>query len=104
MSAADLSRLSAGHCRALDAYARRHGRTWRAKLLTARARGGYGIEGDLVHAVNLVGPSGIRAYKPGATRNPGRKTAAKRARAARSTRRAKPKRKANGQFAKKARR
>jgi len=77
MSAADLSRLSAAHRRALDAYARRHGRTWRAKLLAARARGGYGIEGDLVHAVNLVGPSGIRAYKPVATRNPGRKAKAR---------------------------
>jgi hypothetical protein len=72
MSASDLKRLSAEHRRALNAYARKHGRTWRAKLLTARAKGGYGIEGPLVHAVNLVGPSGIRAYRV-TEENPGRK-------------------------------
>jgi hypothetical protein len=70
MTAAAISRLNADHRRALNAFARSHGRTWRSKLLALRAKGGYGIEGDLVHAVNLVGPSGIRAYKVGATPNP----------------------------------
>lgn len=70
MTAAAISRLNADHRRALNAYARKHGRTWRKSLLAARARGGYGIEGDLAHAVNLIGPSGLRAYKVGATPNP----------------------------------
>lgn len=72
MSAADLKRLTPAHRAALNAFARKHGRAWRSKLLTLRERGGYGIEGDLVHAVNIVGPSGIRAYKVSVA-NPGRK-------------------------------
>lgn len=72
MSAADLKRLTPAHKAALNAFARKHGRTWRSKLLTLREKGGYGIEGDLVHAVNVVGPSGIRAYRV-TVANPGRK-------------------------------
>jgi hypothetical protein len=77
MAAKDLGRLDARHRAALNAFARKHGRTWRSKLLALRAKGGYGIEGELVHAVNIVGPSGIRAYKV-TVANPGRKAKARR--------------------------
>lgn len=76
MSAADLKRLNAEHRRALNAYAREHGRTWRSKLNAARLRGDRSIRGDLAHAVNLIGPSGIRAYRV-TMENPGRKRVAR---------------------------
>lgn len=55
--------LSAVHRAALDRAAQQYGRTWKAEVLRRRTYG-LPLDPDVVHAINVVGPSAIRAYSP----------------------------------------
>lgn len=55
--------LSAAHRAALDRAAQQYGRTWKSEVLRRRTYG-LPLDPDVVHAINFVGPSAIRAYSP----------------------------------------